>query len=153
MTEWTLYSESAPTAEGMYDWRLPSKATNGIVVQFPAKMRWRSAGFEKVLSPEFDWWDGWKVIVPAYTLWRPYSSDAIVIVDSDAIIACPFCKTVPKLYGHAEHGNGVLIPSSPYEYNAWWMECCEWCRTPIFYDPVRLIHTWNNKLTEHGTTP
>ncbi|MDX7486336.1 hypothetical protein, partial [Citrobacter freundii] len=52
--EWIKYSERKPDDAGTYLWRMGSRAVKGLTVIARAKFRLRGAGYEDVLSPEFD---------------------------------------------------------------------------------------------------
>ncbi|HDT5664727.1 TPA: hypothetical protein QHJ54_004662 [Enterobacter asburiae] len=52
--QWVKYSERKPDAAGVYMWRMGSRKVKGLTVIARAKFRLRGAGYEDVLSPEFD---------------------------------------------------------------------------------------------------
>jgi hypothetical protein len=138
----------------VYEWQSPSKRIKDVVVQFQAKMRMRGAGYKQVLSPEFDDWDGWNVIVPKNTLWRELESKEqsknILVVGCEEVFACPYCEKIPILVGIEEsYSGGITICAHPHEFNSWWLECCRWARTPHFSDPRELITTRNRMLSKY----
>lgn len=74
--EWTLYSVRRPSSPGIYEWRMPSRAIPGMVLVVAAHMRERNAGYTREVSPEFDYWDGYKLHVPKEVEWRETSEHA-----------------------------------------------------------------------------
>jgi hypothetical protein len=141
---WIRYAERRPDSAGVYEWRVPSKAVPGLIVTFFAHMRQRGAGHKDVISPAFDRWDGYNVNVPAGTEWR----DAVgapetkghqftsVGVEGIDLAPCPFCKKRPRWVAvEQSRDGGMFIASKPHEYNSWWLECCNWARTPHYPDP------------------
>lgn len=152
---WKPYATDRPSLAGVYEWRVPSIAVPGMTVRFAAHMRTRGAGWGSVLSPAFDYWDGYKIIVPEGTEWRPMTNPP-TIRDHDyhdvrpefvAFRPCPFCQKVPTLRGLATSGDGVYVGGKPHEFNRWWTECCEWARSPRFSDPRELCKTHNSLIT------
>lgn len=158
---WTLYAERKPEAAGVYEWRMPSKACKGLVVQLFAHMRERGAGYDRVISPTFDYWTGYQVIVPSGLEWRE-AADAPEIksyetqlthVEGVEIAPCPFCKAVPTLKGIIRSsGGGVICPSHPHEYNDWWTECCQWAGRVRYPDP-RILADARRALLQPSTGP
>lgn len=149
--QWIKYAEQRPVTAGIYRWRMPSKAIPGIVVSLLEKFRMRGAGYENVLSPSFDYWDGYRVHVPAELEWQDVELPADfslnertreLIVDGLHIDPCPFCKKVPSLraYQYAAYGGLVVCPS-PQNLNSWSLECCSWAKTPSYDDPRKLTET------------
>ena len=59
---WISVEERLPEREGLFEWRVPSRALPGERIIVIAEMRERSAGFSRKFSPEFDWWDGYKLL-------------------------------------------------------------------------------------------
>jgi hypothetical protein len=151
---WVRYDEARPVEKGIYRWRVPSVIIKGLIVTFNAKFRERGAGHTSVLSPEFDHWDGWKVIVPPLTEWRPVDTDALPdhryeCLDIEGItnLPCPFCKGSPRWNAvQASSGGGVVIASDAHRYNRWWLECCSWALTPRYGDPRTLANDRNGML-------
>lgn len=140
MSDWTNYSERKPPAVGVYEWRMPSKGTPGIVIIFAAHMRERGAGFERVVSPSFDYWDGYRLHVPKAVQWRethghadlPWHSDRMVAVDGLDIAPCPYCQKVPSF---KTAGPGYYFGAKPHEVSLWQFRCCAWAATPWMQDP------------------
>lgn len=153
---WTPYAETRPEAAGAYQWRVPSRACSGLVVTFFAHMRMRGAGYRDVLSPVFDYWDGYRVIVPAGTEWRAAENppeckghDEVGVVPEGVDHApCPFCRRVPTIKGlrRGYDGRGVVVGAGPHEWNDWWLECCQWAGRPSYADPRRLADVRNDLL-------
>lgn len=150
MTTWINYFGQKPTKEGLYNFRLKSKVYKDLIVQFVAEMRMRGAGFERVLSPEFDHWDGWNVILPKFIEWSPrenqekigYGEQLICLEGAPEILPCPFCKKIPKL-----HGTNQFVLNNPHEWNIWWFICCEWVNQHKRFDrPFQAIEARNELL-------
>ncbi|MFJ2455392.1 hypothetical protein ACIOWK_27270 [Pseudomonas protegens] len=148
MNNWIAYAEQRPEAAVAYRWRLPSVGVPGLFVTFLAHMRTRGAGHESVLSPLFDYWDGYRVILPQGVQWQPAEEHAGVKwhdyggVRAEGVdpCACPYCEKVPLLKGAKRYNDGSLSHgASPHEYNTWWLECCAWARTPHYKDPRDLV--------------
>ena len=158
--QFTLYSERKPETAGVYRWRVPSVAVKGLVVEFCAHMRERGAGYQRVLSPMFDYWDGYRVHVPAGTAWQPSdapckSYEAVQLAPIGVEVSpCPYCHTVPKWHAvQRARGGGVVVGDDPHLFNSWWLECCAWSRTPHHEDPRELARTRNEALTALEKTP
>lgn len=122
------YRKEKPQIEGWYAWRLPHKFIGGVVLIFLAKFRKRGAGFEQVLSPEFDYWDGYNVLLPKGPIeWSEYNGDAprpgyelLEIVNINNV-KCAFCKTEP-IWKYSSR----YIGSGPTDTNYFYLECCRW---------------------------
>lgn len=144
MTEnsWINFSDKKPP-EGLYEWRIPSVSLPGEFVIVAAMMRERGTGFDKVLSPSFDHWDGYRVIVPAKLQWRATSRVGRVIhadligVEGLEFDPCIYCEKTPVLHGcqRGSDGRGVIICGDPWRFNSWWLDCCRWGSTPHIKDP------------------
>lgn len=144
---WNNYSETKPEAEGVYEWRVPSRRVSGLIVTFLAWMEMRNAGYSQQLAPSFSHWDGYRLTIPAGVQWRRAAADAVcktheykaVAVEGVTNCACPFCGKSPSLRGaeFSLHG-GVFVGSAPYDFNSWQLECCSWARTPRLEDPREL---------------
>lgn len=144
---WFPYDGQPPTAEGEYLWRVPSRIVPGISIVFVAHMRRRGAGHHDVISPVFDYWDGYRVHVPQGTEWRhlpaPIGSKRHEItalsIDGLAHEKCLYCGRVPRLNGcQRTNTGGVVISGDPHMFNRWWLTCCEWGKTPHLNDPREL---------------
>lgn len=156
MTEWNAYSDLRPEEAGVYEWRMPSVAVEGLHVRAIAHFRKRGAGLKDVLSPVFDRWDGYRVHTPAGLQWRDVAQavelgpcDCIVTPELDEPAPCPFCGQVPewKSYQYANSG-GIVVSSDPHRRNAWRLECCRWAQTPRFSDPRDLIAERERRLSQ-----
>lgn len=141
---WTAYADERPPVAGPYEWQVPSRACKGMVVRVLANYRERGAGYSKVLSPEFDHWDGYDVRVPTGTMWRSPAGGTelkdyrieLMCVEGLEFTPCPFCKARPKLKGvERANGGGIIITADAHRFNSWWLECCGWAKTPHFADP------------------
>jgi len=160
--EWIAYDERRPDAEGVYEWRVPSRVFPDMITQFCAHMRERGAGYSTVLSPTFDHWDGYRVSVPIGTLWRATSDHGDLkrhdnsppsIVGHD-VAPCRFCGTVHLLEGWTRClGGGLLVGADPHEYNDWELKTCAWARAPRFKDPRALIAAWNERHSDSDRSP
>jgi len=144
MSEWVNYADKRPETAGVYEWRVPSKALPGEVVIVAAHMRKRGAGYHDVLSPVFDYWDGYRVHVPEGLQWRETSENKLIKSYEQKLLgieglthcACIYCGKTPTL--HAVQGGrdgGVVISGAPHHLNIWWLECCQWGKTPHLSNP------------------
>lgn len=149
---WISYASERPQVAGVYEWKVPSKAFTGNVL-FLAHFRERHAGFEKVLSPSFDRWDGWRAVVPDGTEWR-HAPDATQIkeyaytnlrIEGLENLPCPFCKAVPEWHATESWDRCVMVNSAPHKLNSWWLKCCKWATTE-HGDPKRIAQERNAAL-------
>lgn len=153
--EWVDYAMARPEAAGVYEWQIPLAIIPDQSVLVLAHMRERGAGHSKVLSPSFDRWDGYNVIVPRTTSWRAtelgadLKSYSVRITELVGIVhePCPFCKRFPAFKGTCRSGDGFIITANPHQYNNWWLECCSWAKTPHVADPRKLAAHRNSLLT------
>ncbi len=143
LREWKRYSTERPVAAGIYEWRLPSKAVPGAVLIVAASMRKRGAGFEAVLSPEFDYWDGYRVHVRCDVEWRTTDfvparhqrTPAVLSIEGLDISPCSRCGKVPHIEAHQRDNFGTTICPDPWNLNSWRFMCCAWGSTPSMADP------------------
>lgn len=155
-TGFTRWAIEQPTKEGPYLWRMPSTGVPGLTVEFVAWMRERGAGYKLVISPAFDYWDGYSVHVPANVSWAPTSiacksHEYVAISAGIDPIVCPYCDCKPTLRGalNLNFGGGTHYGAKPYEWNTWWFECCGWMKGltgPHRSDPRELNSVRNEKL-------
>jgi len=141
-TLWTDYADAKPEA-GLCEWRIPSLSLPGEHIIVSAMMRLRGAGHgDPILSPSFDYWDGYRVHVPCGLQWR-----VTLAIDRDAICVeglehadCIYCERRPTLHGcqRPADGRGVIINGDPWRFNSWWLSCCRWGATPHVDDPREL---------------
>lgn len=143
---WKDYSVEKPE-EGVYEWRVPSVAVPGIVVIVAAHMRKRGAGYQDVLSPVFDYWDGYRVLVPVGLQWRSTENDQSIKSYEQKLIAveglrhceCIYCGKEPTLDGSQRTRDGAFVVcAAPQHLNFWSLKCCAWGRTPSLSDPREL---------------
>jgi hypothetical protein len=144
---WVPYESNRPADKGVYQWRVPSVTVSGLVITFYAHMRRRGAGYVDVISPAFDYWDGYRVLTPKGLEWRTVDNPPAIREcdytdlqpEGVSISPCPFCGKVPA-WKALEGGSsgGVVINGDPHRYNRWWLECCGWAGTPRFDDPRTL---------------
>lgn len=147
--EWINYSERKPEFAGVYLWRMGSRVVKGLKVIARAKFRLRGAGFEDVLSPEFDRWNGYSVIVPAELQWAKDDGSLpdIYFENLPVANACPFCKKIPGIKAF-EWDRGCRISPEPYILNRFQIKCCGWVAPVTFESPIKAIEAWNSALTE-----
>lgn len=140
----TNFKDAQPK-QGMITWK---GTRDGIPLLFNAEMRFRGAGRENVLSPEFDYWDGYQVHVKHEVEWAEelYDIDAKrkevrPLVD---ITPCPFCKETPKVQYNAPVG------WPPMKADNFHMVCCSFTagssRRTEKLD--KLISDWNFALAQ-----
>lgn len=152
---WVRYADNAPQSVGIYEWRVPSKAIDGLTIVFSAHMRERSAGDINCISPAFDYWDGYRVTVPPMTQWREMDSPPdikpydykLLVVEGVENLPCPFCHKTPKWRAIQKSGRGVMVGGKPHEFNTWWLECCRFATTPHVADPRKLSEQRNTMLS------
>jgi hypothetical protein len=150
MSDWIDYSVTPPAA-GVYEWSVPLVVAPDMTVTVLAHMRKRGAAYREIISPAFDYWDGYyRVTVPAGTHWRPATAvpddfptyrETIIGVVGCEFDKCPFCHQVPRLVGVQRSGNGVSIGAHPHEFNTWWLECCSWAKSPHMKTPRALAES------------
>jgi hypothetical protein len=120
------YRKEKPTKEGVFVWRLNHKFIKDVVIVFTAKYRSRGAGYETVLSPEFDYWDGYRVLLPDGPIeWCEYDGEPrkytheIIDIEGLKNVACPFCGKIPKwVY------SGRYICADPTDTDYFYLQCC-----------------------------
>lgn len=144
MSEWIKYSERKPDARGVYLWRMASRTVKGINVISRSEFRLRGAGHENVLSPSFDYWNGYSLTVPGELQWR---EDDGLLPDISfeflpKISECPFCKNTPSIKAF-EWNNGCRLSPEPYILNQFQLKCCKWIAKVTFDSPVKAIEEWN----------
>jgi hypothetical protein len=158
--EWQDYAASPPAEPGVYEWRVPSTGTPGIVVRSYAHMRTRGAGRHEVLSPDFDYWNGYHVIVPKGTQWRvpvdppvlKRHTQEFICIEGIEVDPCPFCGKVPAFKGvRHTHDGGCIVTSNAHEFNTWWLACCRWADSPHVSDPRKLAADRNELLRVKGS--
>jgi len=140
---WTRYSAERPTEAGIYEWRVPSKAVPGVVLIVASQMRMRGAGFETVLSPEFDYWDGYRVHVLCDVEWRPATfvpaknqrTPALLGIEGLQLSPCSHCGNTPRIEAMQRDSLGTTICPDPWKLNIWRLVCCSWGNTPWMTDP------------------
>ena len=146
--EFKLYATEKPPEKGVYVWRVPHVDILDLTVVFLAEYRLRGAGHEMVLSPEFDYWDGWRLHVNELAEWAYYTGElkanylpVLYLIHNDAVIKptiCPYCKKEP-IFKYTSQWS-----FRPMAANKWWFECCSWAKSPEYKNPIHL----NNKRTE-----
>ncbi|MFY2645685.1 hypothetical protein ACOTDF_29300 [Achromobacter insuavis] len=143
---WIRFKDQQPTKAGLYEWRVPSNTAPGqdMVLIVAAQMRMRGAGGTNVLSPEFDYWDGYRVLVQCDVEWRPTDfvpgkyqrTPAVLGIEGLELSHCSRCGKVPGITAHQVHPQGgVVCNPVPWRLNSWKFVCCAWGETPTMNDP------------------
>lgn len=147
--EWIKYSEKKPEAAGVYLWRMGSRKVKGLTVVARSKFRLRGAGHENVLSPEFDYWNGYSLVLPGELEWAEddESLPDITFENLPSAKHCPFCKKTPTIKSF-EWDRGCRVSPEPYILNQFQLKCCGWIAAVTFESPVTAIEKWNEKLAE-----
>ena len=142
------YLKEKPPYPGWYIWRVRHKTMKDVLITFLARFRVRGAGFTKIVSPEFDYWDGYKVYIPKKIEWALYKgeepknySNKVLNINSLYITKCPFCKEIPELVY-----SGRFIGATPIDSEYWRFSCCVWTNSPRTINPIKLINKRNNLL-------
>lgn len=145
MRQWIKYSEQKPEKAGVYLWRMDSETVKGEKVIARKRMRSRGAGYQSVLSPEFDYWDGYRLHVPDDLEWMEddETKPEVDFTGCENISECPFCNKVPVLQGYS----GFWSPK-PQDLNQFKLVCCKWNGSPTYNDPRELIKHWNNAVSK-----
>ena len=148
------YRITKPDVEGWYLWRVQNKHLDDVTLVFLAKFRERGAGHKNVLSPEFDYWNGYQVLLPKGPIeWATYSGeppkpgyDLLEVVGLNPA-PCPFCKNVPIL-----RYSSRFIGSGPVETEYFYLECCHWFDgfASRMNDPRQLVEKRNVLLREYA---
>jgi hypothetical protein len=148
------YRVDPPKIEGWYIWRAHHKSLKDLTLIFLARLRERGAGYENVLSPEFDYWDGNRVILPKGPIeWAecgdstPGRGRDLIEVVGVMSSPCPFCREVPIWrYGRRFIGAGPL--DAAYFY----LECCGWFNgfSMRMIDPRQLAQARNTALERYA---
>lgn len=157
---WRPYADDKPQAPGFYEWRLESRACPGLTLGVFAKFRERGAGYDTVLSPEFDHWNGYRVHVPNCE-WREAPSGLterdrlkVSFVEGIALEPCPFCKAVPSWEAtECSSSGGVVICPRPGDLNSWRVRCCRWAASPWFNDPRKLAEARAQAVGLYSAAP
>lgn len=144
----TDFKEAKPEA-GMVTWKA---SRDGIPFLFNAEMRWRGAGGVRVLSPQFDYWDGYQVHVKFDVQWADELADLNARKDELRPLVdmapCPFCKETPKVYS-----GGGAIGWPPMKADYFYMVCCEFTAGSDRRVPNldALISSWNAAILGQDT--
>ncbi|WP_368871935.1 hypothetical protein [Proteus terrae] len=145
MSQWIKYSEQKPEKEGVYLWRMDSETVKGEKVIARKRMRSRGAGYQSVLSPEFDYWDGYRLHVPDDLEWMEddETKPEIAFTGLEVISECPFCKKAPLLHAYSN----FVLPR-PQSLSRFTLKCCAWNGSPTYGDPRELIKRWNSAVSK-----
>jgi hypothetical protein len=145
------YRKVKPPEEGWYIWRLPHRHFDAVIV-FLARYRLRGAGHQQVLSPEFDHWNGRRVILPEGSIeWDYYDGEPpsygneVIEVVGVELMPCPFCGEVPKW-----QYSGKWVLSGPTITEFWYTKCCSWAKSPHYVNPIVLNERRNEALLSHA---
>lgn len=154
--DWIDYAVEKPSVKGPYEWRVPSASLPGEFVIVAAHMRVRGAGYEDdVLSPSFDYWDGYRVHVPKGIKWRETTEYKSIKSYERPVIGleglehceCIYCRKKPRLRAaQTPSGGGIVVNPDPQHLNSWWLECCAWGRTPHLSDPREIERIRKNAM-------
>jgi hypothetical protein len=122
---------------GVYIWR--RTLDSGIVINFKSDFRLRGAGLKTVLSPDFDNWNGYKVIVPKNVEWREVEeNDNKINIENTEIKCCPFCNKQPIL-----SFKSVYIGSTPMNATDFNLKCC--IVNTGYHSLERVLEIWNKR--------
>ncbi|WP_191923020.1 hypothetical protein [Pantoea agglomerans] len=146
--EWVKYSDRKPDAAGVYLWRMGSRKVKGLTVVARSKFRLRGAGYKNVLSPEFDYWNGYSLVLPAELEWAEDDQSLADITFENLPPAkkCPFCQKAPVIKAF-EWDRGCRVSPEPYILNQFQLKCCGWIAPITFESPVLAIEKWNENLS------
>lgn len=140
---WILnYRKQPPDKPGLYAWDVCHRL--GLKIKFTAKYQWRMAGCRRVLSPAFEYWDGYRLLLPQGTiLWEKTDETKefkILNIQDIENKPCPFCGKVPE-WGYG----GRFISASPLDSEYFYLVCCGYFNGFLnrHRDP-RAIATWRN---------
>ena len=146
--EFFNFREKQPICEGLYVWRLPHKIKKDLTLIFLTNYRERNAGYDTVLSPEFEYWDGFNLILPEGPIeWAEYDGEdpkpggellEIVGVKNDP---CPFCKKIPQWKCYYP-----CVAATPIIAKSFSLKCCQFANTVFMEDPALLSETRNALL-------
>lgn len=145
--------QDLPKEEGLYIWK--TKIGENEVL-FPAVMRYRSILDDRILSPKFDYWTGYQIVIPDIPLeWSEYNGEfgytedqeippnldrlKILKIVGKSLNACPFCKKEPNILYH--YNADIPQRNSNFEIN-----CCSWIKSQSFKDLDKLVEFWNGHI-------
>lgn len=143
------YRKERPAVKGWYVWRMQHAVLGGVTLIFLARLRERDTGIKR-LSPEFDYWDGYQILLPNVLIeWAEYDGEPprighelieVVGVENDI---CPFCRNRPAWRYVERH-----VGAPPTVADSYYLECCHWVagvehRMP---NPVELAEKRNAAL-------
>jgi hypothetical protein len=147
------YRKLPPTKAGLYVWRMDHRYIPSLTIVFVASMRLRGAGHENVLSPEFDYWDGYKLILPSGPIeWAEWDGEEpsygreILRIEGLNNDSCPFCHAVPKWAYHSPE-----VSQTPIRAEKFHLECCGWAANTYSTDPRELTKLRNAALRKKVT--
>lgn len=154
MSEWRSYEKEKPPVEGHFWWRVSSHTfeDTNVCPEWVAKFRKRGAGYTDVLSPEFDYWDGYRVIVPENLEWRELEQhdkkDGIRHPGVD-FKGCPFDGYQPVLKWHRSGGGRGIIVGEPFYRADSFKLSCPCCRieTPYMTTLAAVAYRWNTRVS------
>jgi hypothetical protein len=129
---WKTFPTDIPLVEQQVRWRIPLSSDPKTFTTFIAWMRKRGAGYSDVISPTFDHWDGYRVLVPTCE-WQP--CDQIpnlktyeytdIQIEGITLDPCPFCQQIPTWDFYSDY-----ILAAPFSSVRWSLRCCAWSRSP-----------------------
>lgn len=146
------------TEPQQYRWRLPLREDPSQFITFIAWTRRRGAGYSDVISPAFDYWDGYKIIMPVGLQWQVVEQSEMkqynyrdIQIEGVTLDPCPFCGLTPTWKGSDTNWQGTSIGAFPHRFNTWWLTCCSWAKTPRL-PALELIKRRAELLNKHSTS-
>ena len=151
--KFTDFRVEKPPDEGWYIWRLQGKFLPDITLVFLDKFRKRGAGYIDVISPGFDYWDGYRVLLPNGPIeWALYGGEPpktgyelLEVVGTDNL-PCPFCGEKPTW-----RYSGRYIGAGPIDTDYYYLECCHWFDgfRSRMKNPLELAEKRNEAIVKH----
>lgn len=128
--DWMEYQGIDTLEVGEYLWRVPHRRLASVWMIFRANVRLRGHGrHDRVPSPDFDHWDGYRVHIQDGTQYRTVrDGDPKVTVEGIQLLPCPFCGAQP-LWSTLDG----FVGSRPHQDNIFRITHCiaeAWCKTP-----------------------
>lgn len=139
-----------PPDKGWYLWRVPHERLTRVTLVFLARYRERSTGFKPALSPEFDHWNGYGILLPKGPVeWTEYDGEPpkpgheLIEVAGVQNNPRPFCNTVPQ-WRYTRR----FIRPGPTNADYLYLECCHWFNgfKSRMVDPIVLAEKRNRAI-------
>tara|TARA_Y100000310_G_C20575740_1_gene760305 strand:- start:520 stop:957 length:438 start_codon:yes stop_codon:yes gene_type:complete len=140
MCNWTDYDGINSLPVGEYLWRVSHQHLDSVVVQFRDKVRLRGHGHgDRVASPKFDYWDGYRVHLPDGLQYRSVDrNDPAVTVEGIDLLTCPFCGEPVMWAFHAG-----FIGAAPHQRGSFEIKHC--FADVQRDDPRKAAELWNTR--------